>query len=152
MKESQRLNNLGNLNITRYTTKDVALSDGTVIPKNRRLFFSACHMQDEEYYPQAKKFDPKRFLNLRNQPGNTNRHQFVTTSVEHVGFGHGQHSCPGRFFASNEIKLILAHLLMKYDWKFLNGRPKNLRPEANELIVDAKAEILYKSRTPEVHF
>ena len=28
-----------------------------------------------------------------------------------------QHACPGRFFASNEMKIALSHLLLKYDWE-----------------------------------
>ncbi|KAK1462967.1 p450 monooxygenase [Colletotrichum cuscutae] len=41
---------------------------------------------------------------------------FVSTSVNHMGFGHGMHSCPGRFFAGNEAK---------YDIKFVEGqKPK----------------------------
>ncbi|KAF2667434.1 cytochrome P450 [Microthyrium microscopicum] len=152
MKESQRLNVLSNLFITRYAKNAVTLEDGTVIPKRTRVFFPSLHMQSEEYYPQADQFDGRRFLNLRNQPGNANKYQFVTTSSEHAGFGHGQHSCPGRFFASNEIKLIFAHLLMKFDWKFIDGRPANPLPESNERVLDQNAEILYKSRTPEINF
>lgn len=33
-------------------------------------------------------------------------------------FGHGRYACPGRFFASNESKIILATLLLKYDIRF----------------------------------
>ncbi|KAL2286223.1 hypothetical protein FJTKL_07028 [Diaporthe vaccinii] len=38
-----------------------------------------------------------------------------------MGFGHGAHACPGRFFAANEVKIALAHLLMKYDWRLPEG-------------------------------
>jgi cytochrome P450 len=38
-----------------------------------------------------------------------------------MGFGHGQHACPGRFFASNEIKVALCHILLKYDLDLLDG-------------------------------
>ena len=30
--------------------------------------------------------------------------------------GYGQYACPGRFFASSELKIALAHMLLKYDW------------------------------------
>jgi len=41
-------------------------------------------------------------------------------------FGIGRHACPGRWFASHEIKLILAAFLSKYDIKLKEGesRPK----------------------------
>ena len=47
------------------------------------------------------------------------------SSSPESGFGHGMHACPGRFFASNEVKIALCHLLLKYDWKLVDGN----RPE-----------------------
>jgi cytochrome P450 len=70
---------------------------------------------DDDIYPNASTFDAFRFSKLREQPGNENRHQFVTTSPTHINFGHGKDACPGRFFAAQEIKLLLAHTLQNYD-------------------------------------
>lgn len=39
-------------------------------------------------------------------------------------FSFGAHNCPGRFFAANEIKIALCHLLLKYDWRFCSGSSK----------------------------
>ncbi|KKY30710.1 putative cytochrome p450 monooxygenase [Diaporthe ampelina] len=36
---------------------------------------------------------------------------------DHLGFSHGLHACPGRFFAAKEVKMALVHLLFKYEWK-----------------------------------
>ena len=38
-----------------------------------------------------------------------------------MSFGFGRHACPGRFFAANEIKLILARLLLDYDIRMPPG-------------------------------
>lgn len=38
-----------------------------------------------------------------------------------MSFGFGRHACPGRFFAANEIKLILARMLLDYDIKMPEG-------------------------------
>lgn len=47
--------------------------------------------------------------------------------------GHGRHACPGRFFASAEIKIILIGLLQNYDIKlyddYREGRPLNILTE-----------------------
>ncbi|KAM0310232.1 hypothetical protein ACHAPQ_012508 [Fusarium lateritium] len=48
----------------------------------------------------------------------------VTTSDAHLAFGHGRHACPGRFFVAHELKLIIASLLLDYDIKLLEKRPK----------------------------
>ena len=41
----------------------------------------------------------------------------VTVTKDSLEFGYGKHACPGRFFAVNEIKLILANLLLRFDFK-----------------------------------
>lgn len=40
---------------------------------------------------------------------------FVSLSTTYHPFGLGKHACPGRFFAANELKLVLAHLLLNYE-------------------------------------
>lgn len=134
----------------RQSSDKVTLEDGTVIPKGSRVFVSALHMQDAEYYPDPQKFDGKRWLRQRDEPGNQNRFQYVTTTPEHIGFGHGEHSCPGRFFASNEIKIMVVHLLLKYDWAFKEGKRPQSTMAGSESTLDAKTEILYRSRKPEI--
>lgn len=86
-------------------------------------------------YTPPDQFDGMRFYNLRNMPGKESRHQFATAGPESLTFGYGNHTCPGRFFASNEIKIILVELLMNWDFRLkgdveLNGgaekRPPNV--------------------------
>lgn len=151
MKESQRINPAGMTSISRVAMKDVPLSDGTVIPKGASVVVSGHIMQDDSVYPDAQRFDGYRFYNKRQEPGHEHRHQFVSTSPEHFGFGHGQHACPGRFFAANEIKIFLVHLLLKFDWKFAEhqGRPKNFLL-GTENICDRDVKFLFKQRQPEI--
>lgn len=154
----------------RVAHEEVTLSDGAIIPKGARMATPTLHMRDPAYYSDPDTFDGKRFLKLRELPENTNKYQFVTTSADHIGFGHGKHawyvSCllilsfitntittsPGRFFASNEIKIMICHLIMKYDWQFKDGKRPEKLTMFSETMLDAKAEILYKSRVSEVQF
>jgi cytochrome P450 len=137
--------------MNRLALKDVTLSDGTYIPKGAEIIVSARTFRDDSVYPNADTFDGYRFYNKRKVPGNEHRYQFVTTSTEHFGFGHGVHACPGRFFAANEVKILLIHLLMKYDWKFAEdrGRPQPFM-HGVEIICDPTVKLLFKARTPEV--
>jgi gliotoxin biosynthesis cytochrome P450 monooxygenase len=70
-------------------------------------------------------------------PGKDNRHQFATAASDSLVFGYGNHTCPGRFFASNEIKIILVELLMNWDFRLKDdvgvkgGAEK--RPPNNEI-------------------
>ncbi|RHZ56963.1 hypothetical protein CDV55_102522 [Aspergillus turcosus] len=151
MKESQRMNPVSIALLQRLAKADITLSDGTYVPKGGVLIVSAHTFKDESTYPNADTFDGYRFYNKRKQPGNEHRYQFVTTSTEHFAFGHGVHACPGRFFAANEVKILLIHLLMKYDWKFAEdrGRPQPFM-HGVEIICDPTVKLLFKARTPEI--
>jgi len=114
--------------MNRVAQESVTFADGTVIPKGANLGIPITAMTDEEFYEDPLKFDGHRFFNLRQLPGHETKHQFVTTSNEHISFGHGKHACPGRFFASNEIKIALVQMLSTYDFRFPpgKGRPSPL--------------------------
>lgn len=110
-------------------------------------------MGDEAIYPNSSEYDGYRFYNKRQEPGNEHKFQLVTTTRQHFAFGHGVHACPGRFFAANESKILLIHLLLKYDWRFKEeadcARPKNLEV-GTESITDPTVELLFRSREPEI--
>jgi cytochrome P450 len=36
-------------------------------------------------------------------------------------FGYGRHACPGRFFAANEIKMMVANFVLAYDMRHPEG-------------------------------
>lgn len=76
-------------------------------------------MGDPELHQDPEKWDPYRFIKMAEQPGKANYAQLVVTSPDHLAFGHGDHACPGRFFAAYEIKIIMCHLLLKYEWEAL---------------------------------
>lgn len=136
--------------MNRYVEKDIKLSDGTILPQGSRIMV-ASNFMDPTIYTEPEKFDAARFLKMRQQPGQENSWQFVTTSPAHTLFGHGQHACPGRFFASNEVKIALCYLLLKYDWRFVpeEGRPA---PRVMEAIssVDQKSQIQARRRKAEI--
>lgn len=115
------------------------------------MVVSTHEMRDESIYPDAKTYNGYRFYNKRQEAGHENKHQLVMTSKEHIGFGYGVHACPGRFFASNEIKILLVHLLMKYDFKFEEEqtRPKSLEL-GTEIVCNPSVKVLFKAREPEI--
>ncbi|OJD25220.1 hypothetical protein ACJ73_03415 [Blastomyces percursus] len=121
IKESQRMKPIAAISMGRVATADITLSDGTNIPKNTHTVVSSHRMWDPRVHADADKWDGYRFYNMRQIPGQENSSQFVSTSPDHLAFGHGQHACPGRFFAANEVKVLLCHLLLKYDLKVVEG-------------------------------
>ncbi|KAB2569485.1 Cytochrome P450 monooxygenase pyr3, partial [Lasiodiplodia theobromae] len=115
--------------IARKVKKPVHLSDGTLLPRGATLICSTDRRTDPTVFPSPNAFNGRRFLARRQLPGQENAWQLVTTSADHLGFGHGAHACPGRFFAANEAKVAFAFLLICYDWRFPDGvveRPRNV--------------------------
>lgn len=137
--------------MNRVALTPIPLSDGFVIPRGSTIAVSAHINENDSVYPNASTYDGFRFYQMRQQPGHEHRHQLVTTTKDNFGFGHGRHACPGRFFAANETKILLMHLLLKYDWKFkdVTSRPKNFEV-GTESITDPTVELLFRARVPEV--
>lgn len=77
------------------------------------------------------------------------KHYMVTPNLDYLIFGHGRHACPGRFFAVNELKLMMAHLLLTYDVKFADDRqvPPAPRWYGVHIIPNSKAEVVFCARS-----
>jgi cytochrome P450 len=59
----------------------------------------------------------------------------------------GKHACPGRFFAGNELKAMMAHVLLNYDIRSeVEGvRPANLHLGQTTL-PNPSAKVLFRKR------
>ena len=149
MKESQRHFTATVITFQRKTLQAITLSDGTYLPANTYFFSpSTAISADTAVYENPEEFDGLRFYNKRQQnPGDDMKYQLISTANTQMHFGLGRHACPGRWFASYEIKLILIILLSKFDIKLKEGetRPKNfIFQTANS--PNPAAEILFRSR------
>lgn len=133
----------------RRALESVQLPDGTTIPKGASILVSSHNQWDPSIYPNPEEFDGYRFLRLRQLPGQENSSQLVSTGVNHLGFGHGKHACPGRFFAANEVKIALCHMLLKYDWKLAETPPKVMK-NGFRLAADPRAKIVVRRREAEI--
>ncbi|KAI1791098.1 cytochrome P450 [Ganoderma leucocontextum] len=148
-KESMRLADGALLNLFRKAVKDVTLSDGTRIPKGTLVAAAAVTAHsDDTRYTEPGVFDPFRFARLREGgSAEATKHQLVNTSVDFITFGHGRHACPGRFFAANSLKTMMAYLVLNYDIKFAEEgkRPPNLRFGPADL-PSHTAQVLFRKR------
>ncbi|RGP62351.1 putative cytochrome p450 monooxygenase lova [Fusarium sporotrichioides] len=150
IKESQRLRPVGLGLFRRRALADITLPNGDVIKKGTKILCDTTHQWNSEYYPDASKFDGYRFLRMRQTPGQDKHAHLVSTSHDQMGFGHGIHACPGRFFAANEIKIALCHMLIKYDWKMPEGVVPKSKALGMTLLGDREAKLMVKRRETEI--
>lgn len=103
------------------------MKDGTLLPAGTYIETpSLAVLHDPEKYEDPETFNAYRFYDLRTNKDvpdpngfrNREQYQFVSVTKENASFGFGKHACPGRFFAANEIKLIMARLLLQFDMRF----------------------------------
>lgn len=134
----------------RLATRDTTLPDGTFLSKGTSIAISATGNWDASLFPEPQTFDPYRFLRLRNTPGQEHKAHLVSTSPEVLGFSHGKHACPGRFFAANEVKIALVHLLLRYDWSLVEGKVPKVYESGAMLVSDPVAEIGIRRRRAEI--
>jgi len=147
MRESQRFNGTAHVSVLRKTMQDITFSDGTLIPAGTLVASaSTATHRDARNYENPDVFDPFRFADMRMEDGAGIKHQYVSSSPEYVAFGHGKHACPGRFFAVNELKVMMTYIVLNYDLKFEGGqrRPKNLSRWHN--IVPVHKNVLFRKR------
>ncbi|KAI9028358.1 cytochrome P450 [Phycomyces nitens] len=108
--------------------QDVHLRNGQVIPKGS-LILCALLLAHEQFNPGTSiqqnstrttlpldQFDAYRFVGAGNGTLATD------VDLSNLTFGLGGHACPGRFFASNEIKYMLSELIMRFNLSTRSGK------------------------------
>ena len=102
---------------------------------------------NDKVYEDPLKFDGFRFSKMREGLGSAKNVGMVTSSPDHLSFGHGRHVCPGRYFAACELKLMLAHVVMTYDVKL---EKEGVRPPdmwvMDLCVPNPYAEVLFRKR------
>ncbi|KAJ5018972.1 Cytochrome P450 monooygenase 1 [Colletotrichum sp. SAR 10_99] len=132
----------------RVMEDNVKLSDGSILPRTTGVAVSSANMWDPEIYPNPDKFDGYRFLRMREAGNNEHIAQLASVSPEHLGFGLGAHACPGRFFGASTTKLVMAHFLLKYEFKLPNDDMTAVDPMrfGFSTLVNPRAKILIRRR------
>lgn len=125
--------------LKRYAEKNITLSDGFTIPKGSVTAIAMENMWDEAIYSDALVFHGDRFLRQRLLPGQERDARSTTVGSDYLGFGLGRHACPGRFYAASMMKLVLCHILLKYDIASVNDalfmEELEIRPREEELVL-----------------
>ena len=135
LRESMRLSGFGSKAFSRkvMARESVMLSNGVFVPHGEIICLSGYSMHhDESIYPRPYGFCYDRFLKPQHGSGDGGRETRMlikaaaTTELTYAVWGHGKHACPGRFFAVNLIKMIVAHMVQHYEVKPWDVRPANM--------------------------
>lgn len=161
MKESLRKEPTTPITGKRMILKGVRLHDGLVLPAGTHVAFTSDAVnRDPSIYQDPEQFDGLRFYRMRSEQvgagdteevrsndSNDTEHQFVTATPKYLSWGQGRSACPGRFFASNEIRLMLAYVLQEYHvrWKADESRPASSVIDWN-ILPDREKEVEFRRR------
>ena len=135
----------------RYAVVDFTFSDGTSLPAGTVLGVSSSSVhRDPRIYEDPQSFDGFRFIKMKERAaleGYPDKNfDMITTNADFVAFGQGRHTCPGRYFASAEIKIILAHIVMTYDVRLVeDARPPDLFV-MNGVLPNPAAKVYFRRR------
>ena len=141
LRESLRVRSFLSAGLVRKVTKKEGITtpDGVHCPYGSSVGIAARGIHnDESIYKSADEFQPFRYVDAREailanaETGKFGtedmikkaNYSLVSTSADYQPFGHGRHACPGRFFAANELKLLLAYMVLNYDIELLEKRPE----------------------------
>ena len=131
----------------------LTLSDGiTKLQPGMLLSLPAGPMaKDSTYYQDPEVFNGERFLlieELKDQAPRPSYSEFTGIEPGNLSWGSGRFTCPGRWYASTEMKLIIATILTRYDVRFPDGqttRPPNWYFD-DAIQPSRKQDILLRSR------
>ena len=114
----------------------VQLPSGETVPQGVWVGLPAAAIHhDAAFYPEPDAYLPFRFSDerekLQAESGGpkaleASKLAMTATSQTFLPFSHGRHVCPGRFYAAQLLKLLLAELVLRYDVRGLEERPKNV--------------------------
>ncbi|GIZ36594.1 hypothetical protein CKM354_000006400 [Cercospora kikuchii] len=143
LKESQRMMPNNIVPLRRMATRNVELSDGTILPKGAFVTFAGQNM-DPAIFRDSHVFDEHRFLRLRGAHNDGNQYTGLSTTI--IQFGYGSWACPGRFLAETELKLALAFFLMEFDVELDPNTKEYIHHSAGANLSDKLATIRVRRR------
>ena len=93
----------------------ITLDTGDFIPQNTQVWI-AQHlvMSDDRNFPRAAEFLPERWIDGENGKAN----ELIKDRRAWIPFGYGTHACPGRAFAMEEMKFVVAKVVREFDIRF----------------------------------
>ncbi|GFP96415.1 premnaspirodiene oxygenase [Phtheirospermum japonicum] len=114
IKETLRMHPAAPLLVPRASRERCEIN-GYEIPAKTWVLFNAWAIgRDPEYWEDAERFKPERFLEKQEV-------DFKGNNFEYIPFGAGRRICPGLLFGVANVEIQLAMLLYHFDWVLADG-------------------------------
>lgn len=137
LRESQRLSPPTMLGLKRLFQEPYTFKDGTRIPAGtytclpiHAIENDPAYTENPDEYDGLRSYRAKQDLKLdgKHDKASLKPFLFSTPTPSILGFGHGKTACPGRFFASCVIKMVVVKMFSEYEFQFMpgTGRPPNM--------------------------
>ncbi|KAI0483525.1 cytochrome P450 [Xylaria cf. heliscus] len=116
---------------TRMVKEDTLLADRYFLKKGAvvQIAGGVIHADQSIWGDGVESFNPGRFLELKQQPGNSRQNQIHPAAFR--AFGGGKTLCPGRHFAMNEILSVVSLVVLMFDMEAPDGGKINI-PRKND--------------------
>jgi len=113
---------------TRAVTADMILGDQYFLKKNSTLMISGgtMHQLKTVWGDDADEFNPRRFIELARSKD--------LHPAAFRAFGGGSTLCPGRHFATNEIVLFVALILLRFDIEHPTGEKLTVPAKVDDVL------------------
>ncbi|KAI9370250.1 cytochrome P450 [Aspergillus egyptiacus] len=96
----------------------VIAPDGTHLPQGSWVCVSSMDIHhDEDLYSHPTAYNPYRFIHISEAGKPVLKEMLSTPSPSFLAFSFGDHVCPGRVYASQMMKVIVAYMLANYEFR-----------------------------------
>ncbi|KAI1370302.1 cytochrome P450 [Hypoxylon crocopeplum] len=159
LRESQRMSPPVVTGMKRVFARAHTFGDGTHVPAGAYACMPVHAIEnDEAHTPDPGRFDGLRSFRARQEwerqaasSRNSNSSEFLfdTPTLTSLSFGYGKTACPGRFFASHAIKVVLVKMFSDYEFRFLPGAGRPPGIMAHEFLFPSPEQKILVRRNKE---
>ncbi|KAL6880587.1 hypothetical protein ACP4OV_012152 [Aristida adscensionis] len=145
IRESLRLHPPSPLLLPRETVEPITVDGGGEVPAGTLVLVNAKAIGAD---PDAWGEDAARFVPERHDgAADLSDHKPWHDSFALVPFGFGRRSCPGVHFATAVVELLLANLLLCFDWRAPDGEVVDVEEESGMTVFRKNPLVLVAQRT-----
>ncbi|KAI4121335.1 MAG: hypothetical protein LQ338_006423 [Usnochroma carphineum] len=145
IKESARLGPGPILSVPRKAMSQYTSPDGVLVPAGNWVAVPQLPlMRDPRIWSGGATFDGFRFV----QGDGRSSSRLTHPSLEFPFWGSIRHACPARFYVSVIVKMVLAHLLIEYEFKLENPSIRPFFSFGKARLPNPFMSILIRKRAP----